>query len=38
MEAVPALGRLGHEDCEFDPSIDCIVSLKKKILAGTRTY
>lgn len=40
MEVVPALETLGHEDCEFGASLDCIVSSKnkKKILAGTRTY
>lgn len=30
MEAVPALERLGHEGCEFDAGLDCIVSLKKQ--------
>lgn len=30
MEVVPALERLGHEDCEFGASLDCIVSFKKQ--------
>lgn len=30
MEVVPALERLGHEDCEFGASLECIESQKTK--------